>query len=278
HSNGTLATISHIGNLKLSKNVVLYDVLVVPRYCVSLLFVNKLIKDSKVFVGFDEDKCYIQDLKKEITLGTSSKFGGLYLFDMDNNKSIGNINMVMSFNVSKDLWYHRLGHPADQVLNVLKSDLNLSKNTKVSVCETCHRAKQTRKPFPLSDNKSKSIGELVHLDLCGPYRVTSREGYKYFLTIVDDYSRAVWVYLIKSKDEVFNVFANYINLIHNQFDVKIKTARSDNGTEFVNKKMYELFSDLGIIQQTSCTHTPQQNGIAERKHRHLLNAARSLMF
>ncbi|GJV81324.1 ribonuclease H-like domain-containing protein [Tanacetum coccineum] len=190
HPNGTVATISHMGDLRLSNYVILYDVLVVPGYCVSLLFVNKLIKDSKLFVGFDEDKCYIQDLDKGITLGTGSESGRLYLFDDTKNKSLGNVNTVMAFNVSKDLWHSRLCHPADKVLNVLKNDLNLSKNTSVSVCETCHMAKQTREPFPLSDHKSVKPGELVHLDLWGPYRVSSREGFKYFLTIVDDYSRA----------------------------------------------------------------------------------------
>ncbi|GKA96848.1 ribonuclease H-like domain-containing protein, partial [Tanacetum coccineum] len=246
HPNGTVATISHVGDLRLSNNVILYDVLVVPGYCVSLLSVNKLIKDSKLFVGFDEDKCYIQDLDKGITLGTGSESGGLYLFDDTKNKSLGNVNIAMAFNVSKDLWHNRLGHPADQVFNVLKNDLNLSKNTSVSVCETCHRAKQTREPFPVSDHKSVKPGELVHLDLWGPYRVSSREGFKYFLTIVDDYSRAVWTYLLKTKDEVFDCLVNFIKLIHNQFDAKIKTIRSDNGTEFVNKKMFTLFSDLGI--------------------------------
>ncbi|GKB42908.1 putative RNA-directed DNA polymerase [Tanacetum coccineum] len=154
----------------------------------------------------------------------------------------------------------------------------MSDNTYVPVCEICQRAKQTREPFPLSDHKSKTLGELVHLDLWGPYRVHSREGYIFFLTIVDDYSRAVWVYLVKTKDEVFDVFVSFINLIHNQFNIKIKTVRSDNGTGFVNKKMFDMFFELGIFHQTSCSHTPQQNGIAERKHRHLLNVARSLMF
>ncbi|GJT57055.1 ribonuclease H-like domain-containing protein [Tanacetum coccineum] len=258
HPNGTVATISHVEDLRISNNVILYDVLVVPGYCVSLLSVNKLIKDGKLFVGFDEDKCYIQDLDKGITLGTSSESEGLYLFDDSKNKSLGNVNIVMAFNVSKDLWHSRLGHPVDQVLNVLKNDLNLSKNTSVSVCETCHRAKQTREPFPLSDHKSVKPGELVHLDLWGPYRVSSREGFKYFLTIVDDYSRAVWTYLLKTKDEVFDCFVNFIKLIHNQFNTKIKTIRSDNGTEFVNNKMFTLFSDLGIIHHTSCTHTPSK--------------------
>ncbi|GKD38577.1 putative RNA-directed DNA polymerase, partial [Tanacetum coccineum] len=235
HPNGTVATISHKGDLRLSNNVMLHDVLIVPGYCVSLLSVNKLIKDSKLFVGFDEDNCYIQDLDKGITLGTGSESGGLYLFDDTKNKSL-------------DLVTHLT------------------------------RAKQTREPFPLSDQKSEKPGELVHLDLWGPYKVSSREGFKYFLTIVDDYSREVWTYLLKTKDEVFDCLVNFIKLIHNQFNAKIKTFKSDNGTEFVNKKMFTLFSDLGIIHHTFCTHSPQQNGIAEREHRYLLNVAMSLMF
>ncbi|GJX21812.1 ribonuclease H-like domain-containing protein [Tanacetum coccineum] len=239
HPNGTLATISHVGNLKLSNNVLLYDILVVPSYCVSLSFVNKLIRDSKMYVGFDEDKCYIQDLKKEKVLGIGSESGGLYLFDMDKVNFVGKSNMVPCFSVSKPLSHNRLGHPSDQVLSVLQSDLNITKNYFVPVCEVCHRAKQTRDTFTLSDHKSKG--------------------------------------LVKAKDDVLDVFVSFINLISNQFNVKIKTVRSDTGTEFVNKRMHTLFSDLGIIHQTSCAHTPQQNGIAERKHRYLLNVTRSLM-
>ncbi|GKD06931.1 ribonuclease H-like domain-containing protein [Tanacetum coccineum] len=199
HPNCTIATISHVGDLRLSNNVILYDVLVVPSYCVSLLSVNKLIKDSKLFVGFYEDKCYIQDLDKGITLGTGSESRGLYLFNDTKNKSLGTVNTVLAFNVSKDLWHNRLGHPADQVLNVLKNDLNLSKNTSVSVCETCHRSKQTREPFPLSDHKSVKPDELCRARYRG-------------------------------------------------------SSQSDNETEFVNKKMFTLFSDLGIIHHISVLH------------------------
>ncbi|GKA41180.1 ribonuclease H-like domain-containing protein [Tanacetum coccineum] len=169
HPNGSLATISHVGNLKLTNNVILYDVLVVSGYCVSLLSVNKLIRDSLMFVGFDENKFYIQDWKREKVLWTGSKTGGLYMFDMNNDCFVGKSNMVVSFHVSKLLWHNRLGHPAHQVLYVLKNDLSNSKNTSVPMCEACHRAKQTKEPFPLSDHKSKSLGEVVHLDLWGPY-------------------------------------------------------------------------------------------------------------
>ncbi|GJY37099.1 putative RNA-directed DNA polymerase [Tanacetum coccineum] len=173
----------------------MYDVLVIPKYCVTLIFVHKLAKDNKIFVAFDESRCYFlnQDLNLKNVLGIGNQCGGLYYLDCE-----------------------------DPVLGVLKPELKIDNTKQTEYYETCQRAKQTREPFSLSDHTSSSLGDLVHLDLWGPYKVTSSEGFKYFLTVVDDYTRTVWLYLIKTKDE--------------------------------------------------------QNGIAEKKHRHLLNVARSLLF
>ncbi|GJU00145.1 hypothetical protein Tco_1110483 [Tanacetum coccineum] len=114
HPNGTLAKITQVGNLRLNNNVVLFDVLVVPKYTVSLLSVNKLIKDSKVNVCFDETKCYIQDLKKKKVLRTGRESAGLYLFDTDCAKSAMCLdNKFLVCYVSKDVWHNRLGHPAN---------------------------------------------------------------------------------------------------------------------------------------------------------------------
>ncbi|GJW53150.1 ribonuclease H-like domain-containing protein [Tanacetum coccineum] len=99
-------------------------------------------------------------------------------------------------------WHYRLGHPAEPLMNVLKDYLQIDKKDNVVGCEIYQRAKQTREPFPLSDHISKCLGDLIHLDLWGPYKVATFEGFRYFLTVVDDYTRAVWVYLIKSKDEI----------------------------------------------------------------------------
>ncbi|GJW25106.1 hypothetical protein Tco_0038917 [Tanacetum coccineum] len=116
HPNGTLAKITAIGSLRLTSGVILFDVLVVLEYNVSLLSVNKTIKDSKFFVGFDEHKCYIQDLNLGKLVGTGSKTGGLYLFDIDKcGKSNGGIcNSVFVCHVSSELWHCRLGHPTDR--------------------------------------------------------------------------------------------------------------------------------------------------------------------
>ncbi|GJS17042.1 ribonuclease H-like domain-containing protein [Tanacetum coccineum] len=182
HPDDTLAKISPIGNLRLSANIVLFDVLVILEYC---------------------------DLKVVKTVGIGNESGGLYMFAEDEN----------------ELWHSRLGHPSDQVLSVLSKSIGLKYDKCISPCDICHKAKQTRDPFPLSDHKFVSVGDLVHLNLWGPYRVVSREGSMYFLTIVDGYSTVVWAYLIKTKYEVAFFIENFVELLNIQFNKKVKVFR-----------------------------------------------------
>ncbi|KAI3788114.1 hypothetical protein L2E82_00783 [Cichorium intybus] len=279
HPNGTKAMISKIGDLKILPSLILKDVLFVPEFKVHLLSVHKLARDSRIGVYFDENNCYLcntQDLHTNPIVTTGKVSGGLYF--LDNKKvSCNNSSSLAVCYVSKMTWHQRLGHPSDQVLGVLKHKLNLG-NDRLSLCEVCHKAKQTREPFPLSSHKSSALGDLVHLDVWGPYRVSTRDGFKYFLTVVDDYTRAVWVYLLKSKEEVFENVVTFFNMIKLQFSKTVKMFRSDNGTEFVNSKVKNFFEKEGILHQTTCVYTPQQNGVVERKHRHLMNVARSLLF
>ncbi|GJT20206.1 ribonuclease H-like domain-containing protein, partial [Tanacetum coccineum] len=172
HPNGTEAFNSKIGNLELSNDLILYDVLVILEYCVTLISVHKLVKENKIIVAFDESRCYFlnQDLNQRNVLGIGNQCEGL-------------------------------GHPIKPVLNVLKDSLQFDNKDPTICCEIYQRAKQSREPFSLSNHTLKIFDDLVHLDLWGPYKITSSEGFRYFLTFVDDYTRAVWVYLIKSKDE-----------------------------------------------------------------------------
>lgn len=98
------------------------------------------------------------------------------------------------------------------------------------------------------------------------------------LTILDDFSRAVWVYFMIDKTQVASMLTAFFAYIKNHFAHTIKTIRSDNGGEFLNHTCSTLFSSLGVIHQQSCPHTPQQNGRVERKHRHLVQIARALLF
>ena len=104
------------------------------------------------------------------------------------------------------------------------------------------------------------------------------DGAKWFITFIDDRSRICWVYLLKEKSEVFQTFKKFYLMIKNQFQTSIKILRTDNGSEYINVVLGEFLSSNGIIHQKSCVDTPQQNGVAERKNRHLLEVARSLIF
>ncbi|GKA60702.1 ribonuclease H-like domain-containing protein [Tanacetum coccineum] len=129
HPNGTTAKIRKVGNLKLSSNIVLFDVLVIPEYCVSLLSVNKRARDSKLHVGFNEYDYILYHLgfEKQNILGTGSEAGGLYVFNTECKAwEFKSNNRFLCFNVSKGIWYNRLGHPSDQVMSVLKTRLKQS--------------------------------------------------------------------------------------------------------------------------------------------------------
>ena len=104
--------------------------------------------------------------------------------------------------VTPDLWHHRLGHPSAGVLDLLPISVSNDSGFKNKVCDTCIRDKQTRCSFPNSSNTTKSLFDLVHFDLWGPYRTPSRCGSRYFLTVVDDYFRSIWPYLLPSKQDV----------------------------------------------------------------------------
>ena len=143
-------------------------------------------------------------------------------------------------------------------------------------CDICIRAKQSRDSFPLSINKTREVFELVHCDLWGPYWTPALCGSRYFLTILDDFSQTLWIYLLPDKTKAPTTLQNFVAFVERKFARKVKTICSDNETEFTFLR--EFFKDKGIIHETSCVGTSQQNGRVERKHRHILNVSRALRF
>ena len=120
--------------------------------------------------------------------------------------------------------------------------------------------------------------QLVHSDVWGPAPIPSVLGYKYYVIFVDDFGRFTWLFLLKQKSEVFNVFLHFKALVENQFRVKIKTLRTDGGGEYVNNSFKSFCLNHGIHHQLSCPYTPQQNGVAERKHKHIVESGLSMLY
>jgi hypothetical protein len=197
-------------------------------------------------------------------------------FNKNLSVSCNNVSQS-SFNVipASALWHYRLGHLSHQRLSHMHSMYpSISCNNK-DVCDICHLAKQRKLPFTPSISIASAKFELLHFDIWGPLAIPSVHNHKYFLTIVDDFSRFVWIILLKSKSDVSIHVKNFITMIHTQYNITPKTVRSDNGPEFL---LPEFYASKGIIHHRSCVETPQQNARVERKHQHILNVARALLF
>ena len=261
------------GSVKLAGGLILKNVLFVPQLHCNLISVSQLIDDSHGFVRFTDSLCAIQDLRSGSLIGACERKDGLYYY-----RGIPTVCAVTVSDISVfELWHRRLGHPSDKVVKLLPAISNSSCRKHLSqTCIVCPQAKQSRPSFPISYNKASRMFELIHCDLWGPYKTPSSCGAHYFLTLVDDFTRATWVYLLKCKTEVHKSFCSFFAMIERQFEVTVKMVRSENGTEF--NCMLDYFTTNGIIFQTTCGGTPQQNGRVERKHRHILNVSRALMF
>ncbi|XP_021746757.1 uncharacterized protein LOC110712595 [Chenopodium quinoa] len=161
------------------------------------------------------------DQRTREVIGTGDLRDGLYY--LREEASLATISVEDTLR----LWHRRLGHPSEKVVKLLPFLSNSSGHLNKD-CEVCHRSKHARDKFPLSTNKASRVFEIVHCDLWGPYDKPSSCGAHYFLTLVDDYSRAVWIYLLNNKTEVFKIFLSFIAMIDRQFSQKIKIVRSDN--------------------------------------------------
>ncbi|XP_074336327.1 uncharacterized protein LOC141673476 [Apium graveolens] len=168
-----------------------------------------------------------------------------------------------------------LGHPSVSSMQYLPASM-YNKSVHFIECDTCHLLKQTRLQFSESSSNSTTLFELVHIDVWVPYHYETHGNCSKFLTSVEDMSRATWVFLFADKSQVHDLLIQFIAYVSKQFSCSIKAFRSDNGSEFINTKLQTHLASLGIIHQKSCTYTPQQNGVVERKHKTMLNTARAL--
>ncbi|KAL0449284.1 UNVERIFIED_CONTAM: hypothetical protein Slati_1484800 [Sesamum latifolium] len=127
--------------------------------------------------------CNLMDLTTKRVIGTGKLKGDLYYFESKDEAKIH----VAKTNMRMEILHQRLGHIPNKRLRSIFGDTILEYESRP--CDACHKAKQCQNIFPVRDNKSKNIFDLVHLDTWGPYSSKTHDGYSYFLTIVDDCSR-----------------------------------------------------------------------------------------
>ncbi|KAE9018863.1 hypothetical protein PR002_g12980 [Phytophthora rubi] len=184
------------------------------------------------------------------------------------------------------LWHVRLGHiGASRMPSVARAVdgvpvVNAAADEHV-VCAGCAMGKLSTSAFPHrsgSTVETTGVFDLVHSDVMGPMQCSSKGGARFIVTFIDDFSRFVHVLLLSAKYQVFQSFVTYNNLVENQTGARGKCLRSDNGKEFVNKRVRAFCGEQGILQQTSAPYSPHQNGLAKRMNRTIVESARSTLY
>ncbi|GJW72056.1 putative ribonuclease H-like domain-containing protein [Tanacetum coccineum] len=242
--------------------------------------------DKKNYVIFTDTECLV--LSPNFKLPNESQ---ILLkipredFDMKNIVPKESLTCLVTKATSDEsmLWHRRLGHINFKNINKLVKE-NLVKGLPLKCFENdqtyvaCLKGKRHR-----ASCKSKVLNPItkplfmLHMDLFGPTFVSSLMHKKYCLVVTDDYSRFTWVFFLATKDETSEILKNFIKEIENLVDKKVKIIRCDNGTGFKNKVMDDFCREKGIRREYSVARTPQQNRVAERRNRTLIEAARTMV-
>ena len=256
NANGVISPVTGAGTVTLSPTLSLSNTLLVPSLSHKLLSVSQVTTDLNCVVLIYSTFCLLQDILTKEIIGRGTKRGGLYYMDDFN---IGRANHMHHPVGIKErqiwLWHQRLGHPSSGYMKHLFPELFLHTSDFELKCDTCILAKSHRVTYPLSMNKSDVPFALIHSDVWGPSPVSTMSGIRWFVIFVDDCTRMTWLYLLKHKDEVLDVFKSFRAMIQTQFSAKIQVLRSDNGGEYMNQRFSDYFQQHGLIHETSCSQT-----------------------
>ncbi|WZY94094.1 hypothetical protein YC2023_066423 [Brassica napus] len=273
-ANGTRIPIEGVGNLKLfEKNSTAFYL---PQFTSNLISVKKATVDLDCQVVFRPNEVEFQDLKTGRVIGRGDSKHQLY--HLQTTEAPSPVESVCLSSSTTDrcdnlTWHARLGHPHAKAIELILPSMAFNHLE----CEACILGKHCRTVFPTSETRYENCFDLVHSDVwTAP--CMSRDSHKYFVTFIDEKSKYTWITMIPSKDRVLEAFMNFQAYVTNQYNATVKILRSDNGGEYTSNAFKSHLAKHGIVQQTSCPYTPQQNGVAERKNRHLMEVARSIMF
>jgi len=275
----------HIGTVDLDMGIqgtkVLHDVLHVPELRHNLLSVHALTKEGNDVIFKRDGKVELIDHDNN-SQEIGHALGDLYQLATSATSSA----FISESSTTIDdyaLWHHRFGHPGRKTLLILpkyvvgleKAQLYSPENK--NICEGCVYAKSHRLPFGTATRRADEILGRVHTDLCGPMPTLSIGGSRYILTFIDDKTRFSKIYCLKQKSETFTRFVEYKTFHEKQTGKSLKILRSDGGGEYINFDMHEYFTRNGIHHETTTADTPEQNGVAERYNRTLLESLRAMM-
>ncbi|KAG7598335.1 Reverse transcriptase RNA-dependent DNA polymerase [Arabidopsis suecica] len=277
--NKTVSKVKGIGSIRIKNesdmDFVLINVRYIPDMDRNLLSLGTFEKAGYSFASKDG----ILSIKTgERTVLSGRRCDTLYLLQW--KPAVTEALVVKSYQDDTMLWHKRLGHMSQKNMAILvkKGFLDGKRVSSFDTCEDCIYGKAKRVSFSLAQHDAKEKLEYVHSDLWGaPTVPLSLSKCQYFISFIDDYTRKVWVYFLKTKDEAFEKFEEWVNLVENQSEKKVKTLRTDNGLEFCNRQFDTYCGSKGIQRDKTCAYTPQQNGVAERMNRTIMERVRCML-
>jgi len=216
----------------------------VPNFKFNLLSISKLVTSTDYILNFSNFQCEIQEKKSLKTICLAKLKYGLYHLETytKSRHTPPKATFINNFSTppvtNSNIRHFRLGHLSGNHLNTLHKNFPFISKHVDENCDICHLAKQKKLSYSPSANRALKPFDLVHMDLWGPFSQSSVHGHKYFLTIVDDFSRYTWIILFKTKGDVRTHVQTFVSLIENQFHLSIKCIRSDNGPEFLQKDFF----------------------------------------
>ncbi|CAA7015031.1 unnamed protein product [Microthlaspi erraticum] len=270
---GSIRINTHGGSIK-----VLNNVRYVPELRRNLISTGTLDRLGFKHEGGDGKVRYFKNNKTALR---GELKNGLYLLD-------GETVLPETCNVEKKqveidktvLWHSRLGHMSINSMRILtgKGLIDRKEVKELKFCEHCVMGKSKKLSFNVGRHDTQDVLGYLHADLWGsPNTTPSLPGKQYFLSIIDDKTRKVWLMFLKTKDETFDKFCEWKNLVENQMNKIVKVLRTDNGLEFCNVKFDDYCRTHGIERHRTCTYTPHQNGVAERMNRTLMEKVRCML-
>lgn len=265
-------------------NVKMENVLYVPELKGNFISVGKLTKNGFTVI-FTENIFEIKHGEKEVAYGARS--GDLYKFKTPNQVNACEVIEHSDGSGCVHEWHRVLGHRDIDVVKSLSSgelvdgvvfgECN-TECSKILNCEVCLQGKMARVNFPKkSENRTKGVIHLVHSDLCGAMQTATPSGKKYMVTFIDDFSKYTVVELLREKSETFGKFKEYVQMCKTMFNSKPKFIRTDRGGEYIDNDFVNYMKTEGIQYNRTAPSTPQQNGVAERKNRTLIEMARCML-
>lgn len=268
-------TVKVTNGAKGSVDIQLDKVLYVPALDCGLLSVSK-ITDNGYNVLFKQDSVEVLSSTNKVVV-QGKRCGGLYVLKEEERATLA-VNHQHTVNC-QHTWHRRFGHRDPAVMDRLQKE-RLATGLKViscgakTICECCIEGKMARLPYPQqAARKTTQPLQLIHTDLCGPMSNVTPGGKKYFMSLIDDYSRYMVLYLLEDKTEAKDRIKDYVRLVENKFGRKPQVIRSDRGGEYVNKELKRFYQQEGIEMQLTAGYAPQQNGVAERRNRYLQEMA-----